>query len=56
MKIAKRFASAFSLIELIVVVSIIGVAITIAAPYYQDYMSSSRRTTMEENQAAFRKA
>ncbi|MBF0499773.1 MAG: prepilin-type N-terminal cleavage/methylation domain-containing protein [Candidatus Riflebacteria bacterium] len=56
MKIARRIASAFSLIELIVVVSIIGVAITIAAPYYQDYMSSSRRTTMEENQAAFRKA
>ncbi|MBF0502551.1 MAG: type II secretion system protein [Candidatus Riflebacteria bacterium] len=48
MKPGGRIESAFSLLELIVVVSIIGIMILVVMPYYNDYVSD-RHKVMESN-------
>ena len=46
----------FSILELLVVVGIIAALTALAVPYYQDYLESSRRSVMEANFRAIRKA
>ncbi|MBI3038939.1 prepilin-type N-terminal cleavage/methylation domain-containing protein [bacterium] len=45
----------FSLIELIVVVTIMAVLTGIAVPYYQEYVVDARRSALQQNLANYRK-
>ncbi|HOY65698.1 MAG TPA: prepilin-type N-terminal cleavage/methylation domain-containing protein [Candidatus Ozemobacteraceae bacterium] len=55
MRIEHRRRAGFSLMELIVVVTIIVILTGIAVPYYNDYIMDARRSTLKQNVANFRK-
>ncbi len=46
----------FSLLELLIVVSILAALVGIAAPYYQDYVSQSRNAVMRSNLQLLKKS
>ncbi len=49
MLINKFFSSAFSLIELMIVVAIIGILVAVGVPTYQGYLESTRSTNAKNN-------
>ncbi|MBF0499412.1 MAG: hypothetical protein HQM09_04730, partial [Candidatus Riflebacteria bacterium] len=54
MNIGKFKGSAFSLLELIVVVCILGAMVLVAMPYYSNYTSDTRHAVMESNHKTLR--
>lgn len=49
-----RLKSGFTIIELLIVITIMGILVGVAVPYYNDYISDSRASVLKQNLATMR--